>query len=98
MQLLQILDALVNDRAVRDVMLFERGDKGFGSYILRVEIEVDFSRHGGEKFFQRGRPHAGERSSEPGARVQPGYHMGRNRSEEHTSELQSRPHLVCRLL
>src|SRR5690554_7133472 len=23
---------------------------------------------------------------------------GRNRSEEHTSELQSRPHLVCRLL
>src|SRR5690554_7468171 len=24
--------------------------------------------------------------------------MGRMRSEEHTSELQSRPHLVCRLL
>src|SRR3989442_8512981 len=24
--------------------------------------------------------------------------LGRNRSEEHTSELQSRPHLVCRLL
>src|SRR3989442_8445285 len=26
------------------------------------------------------------------------YMMGRSRSEEHTSELQSRPHLVCRLL
>src|SRR3989442_10056637 len=25
-------------------------------------------------------------------------HPGRKRSEEHTSELQSRPHLVCRLL
>src|SRR6266699_4955887 len=25
-------------------------------------------------------------------------HSGTNRSEEHTSELQSRPHLVCRLL
>src|SRR3989442_7075939 len=25
-------------------------------------------------------------------------HVGRDRSEEHTSELQSRPHLVCRLL
>src|SRR3989442_11676093 len=24
--------------------------------------------------------------------------LGRHRSEEHTSELQSRPHLVCRLL
>src|SRR5690554_7438933 len=24
--------------------------------------------------------------------------LGENRSEEHTSELQSRPHLVCRLL
>src|SRR5690554_3498661 len=27
-----------------------------------------------------------------------GYYYFRNRSEEHTSELQSRPHLVCRLL
>src|SRR6266498_1360558 len=26
------------------------------------------------------------------------YHIATNRSEEHTSELQSRPHLVCRLL
>src|SRR5690554_7181523 len=25
-------------------------------------------------------------------------HLGLDRSEEHTSELQSRPHLVCRLL
>src|SRR3989442_9942709 len=29
----------------------------------------------------------------------PGYHIpASHRSEEHTSELQSRPHLVCRLL
>src|SRR5690554_1019288 len=28
----------------------------------------------------------------------PRYHAGAQRSEEHTSELQSRPHLVCRLL
>src|SRR5262245_14516818 len=62
-------------------MLFERGDKGFGSDILRVEREIDFSRHGGEKFFQRGRPNAGERFSEPGARVQPGYYVGRNVSD-----------------
>src|SRR5690554_7192077 len=27
-----------------------------------------------------------------------GYHISEARSEEHTSELQSRPHLVCRLL
>src|SRR5690554_7401778 len=27
-----------------------------------------------------------------------GYGLWRQRSEEHTSELQSRPHLVCRLL
>src|SRR5690554_7059625 len=28
----------------------------------------------------------------------PGYRVEEARSEEHTSELQSRPHLVCRLL
>src|SRR3989442_11749018 len=33
----------------------------------------------------------------PAARV-PGFGPGPLRSEEHTSELQSRPHLVCRLL
>src|SRR5436305_8107960 len=30
--------------------------------------------------------------------VRPESHVGLWRSEEHTSELQSRPHLVCRLL
>src|SRR5690554_7661620 len=34
-----------------------------------------------------------------GQRFSPGVHyVGQLRSEEHTSELQSRPHLVCRLL
>src|SRR3989442_8892978 len=31
-------------------------------------------------------------------RLQRAKHAKRHRSEEHTSELQSRPHLVCRLL
>src|SRR5690554_1425428 len=30
--------------------------------------------------------------------IEAAHHMGDGRSEEHTSELQSRPHLVCRLL
>src|SRR3989442_12063787 len=33
-----------------------------------------------------------------GADADPLEPVGRERSEEHTSELQSRPHLVCRLL
>src|SRR6266498_5159743 len=33
-----------------------------------------------------------------GDEIHPGLVFGRPRSEEHTSELQSRPHLVCRLL
>src|SRR6266498_4213445 len=33
----------------------------------------------------------------PPCRLDPSFHRGL-RSEEHTSELQSRPHLVCRLL
>src|SRR3989442_10401247 len=37
------------------------------------------------------------RDAEALARNLGGY-PGKNRSEEHTSELQSRPHLVCRLL
>src|SRR3989442_11009960 len=35
----------------------------------------------------------------PRAELSPGdFHLSSARSEEHTSELQSRPHLVCRLL
>src|SRR5476651_1196573 len=44
-------------------------------------------RHGG-----RHRPLAADRS------VRGGRHGGKDRSEEHTSELQSRQYLVCRLL
>src|SRR5436305_9800012 len=39
----------------------------------------------------------GQRVGLPPAAVQRGHQQG-VRSEEHTSELQSRPHLVCRLL
>src|SRR5436305_9790144 len=41
-------------------------------------------------------PHADPRPSVWGSR--PGHRDRVGRSEEHTSELQSRPHLVCRLL
>src|SRR5690554_7205933 len=37
------------------------------------------------------------RLTAPGTPFQPAFHL-LDRSEEHTSELQSRPHLVCRLL
>src|SRR2546429_6112557 len=43
---------------------------------------------------QRSRTHHGRRAD----RKHPAHLAGRNRSEEHTSELQSRLHLVCRLL
>src|SRR5436305_11379132 len=36
--------------------------------------------------------------SSPILRNEPGFKSNSTRSEEHTSELQSRPHLVCRLL
>src|SRR3989442_6630921 len=35
---------------------------------------------------------------EEGRAEEPGHFYAHGRSEEHTSELQSRPHLVCRLL
>src|SRR3989442_8448846 len=37
-------------------------------------------------------------SAKNGERRSPGWIRPSSRSEEHTSELQSRPHLVCRLL
>src|SRR5690625_6052829 len=36
--------------------------------------------------------------TDPGSRIDPFEERARSRSEEHTSELQSRGHLVCRLL
>src|SRR6266498_3873486 len=45
---------------------------------------------------RRGTPSTRTRGRSRARRQLPG--SGRRRSEEHTSELQSRPHLVCRLL
>src|SRR2546422_3440313 len=45
----------------------------------------------------RQRASCGERQTDPNRRVY-GFGADRRRSEEHTSELQSRLHLVCRLL
>src|SRR5258708_25202505 len=42
--------------------------------------------------------HAGPRSGDAGPRDRPARRLARLRSEEHTSELQSPDHLVCRLL
>src|SRR3989442_7016149 len=43
-------------------------------------------------------PPADDRCARTGRRDSPWSARSRDRSEEHTSELQSRPHLVCRLL
>src|SRR3989442_11874272 len=44
------------------------------------------------------RPAAGSRETRPSFKPATSPTAARKRSEEHTSELQSRPHLVCRLL
>src|SRR5207244_12663783 len=44
------------------------------------------------------KPNAGHRSSQLGASLPTGSILHHRRSEEHTSELQSPDHLVCRLL
>src|SRR5690554_227119 len=48
-----------------------------------------------ERFYHDLRIHPG---ADIGVRIGPGACFLQGRSEEHTSELQSRPHLVCRLL
>src|SRR3989442_10149481 len=74
--------------------------------------EVDDEQRSSEKFFEEVQDEAVRqitgaglvvhREIRPGhaAQALPHYAMevGADRSEEHTSELQSRPHLVCRLL
>src|SRR5436305_9250138 len=54
----------------------------------RSRVEVDASREWHDEYTRRTYPHP--------IRVNSSCHS--RRSEEHTSELQSRPHLVCRLL
>src|SRR5690554_5752792 len=58
----------------------------FGSSILQFDAtgEKDFLENGRANTLELMAPHVS--------------HTGVHRSEEHTSELQSRPHLVCRLL
>src|SRR5690625_7016561 len=61
------------------------------------------ARHAGREYPACGRDVPGTQagvSAPPSGRGQPGSEPGpdRARSEEHTSELQSRGHLVCRLL
>src|SRR5690554_7397472 len=51
----------------------------------------------GDEFAQVGQ-HLATVAYAQGEGVRAGEEVGEGRSEEHTSELQSRPHLVCRLL
>src|SRR5437762_8233322 len=55
-------------------------------------------RHRGGRPAHRPAPVSANRPEEPGARRRRGAQLRRQRSEEHTSELQSPMYLVCRLL
>src|SRR5690625_6317858 len=50
------------------------------------------------RFGKRGEARRSGVAGHPGTRLLPGCDSCADRSEEHTSELQSRGHLVCRLL
>src|SRR5690554_7094487 len=66
------------------------------SWVARSKIVVNPFRHVIAPGIEDAADHAGVRLIQPLHRCL-GYFPAR-RSEEHTSELQSRPHLVCRLL
>src|SRR5690554_7182228 len=73
-----------------------RKKRAHGQVGRRDGLGTDCSRHlaHGESSFERGRS-LRERAQKHRTRTR---RWLRLRSEEHTSELQSRPHLVCRLL
>src|SRR3989442_10854413 len=58
------------------------------------EVRFVLLRHQGEPQAELGEPHGRELQ----VHAEEGVRHDETRSEEHTSELQSRPHLVCRLL
>src|SRR5690554_913985 len=62
-----------------------------------VAAYKNFVGNGIAKLFERALPEQ-HRNTENTARMRPLFKAWYARSEEHTSELQSRPHLVCRLL
>src|SRR5258708_19382140 len=71
-------------RSPNDILM---GDRGFGNFVLlallqHLKLNVDFIGRSARQVDGR---HRLKR-------------LGKNRSEEHTSELQSPDHLVCRLL
>src|SRR2546429_7968774 len=74
-------------------------------YTLSLHDALPIFRQRGDGVQRRGRHRAGEQSGrqhaqrhDAGGGSEWGRHLLRERSEEHTSELQSRLHLVCRLL
>src|SRR5690348_17785639 len=66
---------------------------------LKSVIETDYDRAiGNKRADQELQQTAGDPSARPAVAVQHPMIVGEARSEEHTSELQSPVHLVCRLL
>src|SRR5690554_7583030 len=72
-----------------------------------MELLMQYSRSGGHPLHVTGTDHATGTGGiamghlaliDNGDRLEPAMRVYTHRSEEHTSELQSRPHLVCRLL
>src|SRR2546429_5959539 len=80
-------------------LLLSFGDKDEvdGHILARTANGVKGSEQRGLRTFLIDRAAAHDDFSEAGLVEQSGFE-GRRRSEEHTSELQSRLHLVCRLL
>src|SRR3712207_7798266 len=72
--------------------------------LFRSQLEVDRDRGAGDQRLEcDGQAVAGEHGGVDAAReltqlLERGRHLPLRRSEEHTSELQSRQYLVCRLL
>src|SRR3989442_11900722 len=63
-----------------------------GQHLLRLHVRLVDAAHGNRIALD------GDGHADQSARVEVLDGIERGRSEEHTSELQSRPHLVCRLL
>src|SRR5947208_8078856 len=67
-------------------------------YTLSLHDALPISARSPASFCTKNVPASAKISAPRPSRARPGSVSGRSRSEEHTSELQSPDHLVCRLL
>src|SRR5690625_6937891 len=72
----------------------EAGNRGEFGTVARADVDVSIPLAEGSTGARVG----GNVEIDPSARIAESAVIGDDRSEEHTSELQSRGHLVCRLL